>query len=466
MTAPVPDANPLRIPSEKPRNTWRVGTLTYTTAALAVLFCWLLWGDFAWSMKERAIPQTVQLLLKKFGASDMVTGLLFGSLPPAMGIILGPIIGYKSDRHRGRWGRRIPFLLFSTPIAVLAIVGLAFSPNIGAHLDQWLWPHSWGLNPCVLIFLGLFWMLFEFATVTANAVYGALINDVVPQQVMGRFYGLFRALSLIAGIIFSLWILGNAETTYVWIFLGIGALYGIGFMIMCLRVKEGEYPAHLPMDAGRNIRGFVRTAKTYFQECFGNTYYWWYFGSFTAAGVALGGPVNLYTIFYVKSVHMDLHMLGRCQALTYTISLVLAYPLGWLADKFHPLRVGIGALVLYAMVSLWGGLFARDAQTFAIALVAHGVVVGIWVTSTLSVGQRLLPKAEFAQFSSAGGIIGSLAWMTLAPVTGFFLDHVHHNYRYTFFIGFGLTIIGLLGCLVLHAKFMALGGPDHYTAPE
>ena len=34
---------------------WRVGTLTYTGGALAVLFCWLLWGDFAWSMKERAI---------------------------------------------------------------------------------------------------------------------------------------------------------------------------------------------------------------------------------------------------------------------------------------------------------------------------------------------------------------------------------------------------------------------------
>ncbi len=82
-------------------------TLTYTTAGLVVVF-WLLWGDFAWSMRDRAIPPTVQLLLNKFGASDMIAGLLFGSLPPAIGLILGPIISYKIDRHRGRWGRRIP----------------------------------------------------------------------------------------------------------------------------------------------------------------------------------------------------------------------------------------------------------------------------------------------------------------------------------------------------------------------
>jgi MFS family permease len=252
----------------------------------------------------------------------------------------------------------------------------------------------------------------------------------------------------------------------VWIFLGIGALYGIGFMIMCLKVKEGEYPPQPPMDAGRNILGFFQAAKNYFQECFGNRYYWWLFGSMTLAGVGLGGPVNLFSVFFAKSVHMELSLYGNCLAVTYCFSLVLAYPLGWLADRFHPLRVGMGALVLYAMVTLWGGFFAKDSQTFAIALVAHGIVTGIWNTSTASLLLRLLPKAEFAQFASAGGMIGAVSWMMLAPVSGFFLDHVHHDYRYTFFMGFGLTVLGLLGLLVLHGKFMALGGPEHYVAPE
>jgi MFS family permease len=465
MSAIAPLTAPTPLPGEAPRKIWRAGTLTYTTAGLAVLFCWLLWGDFAWSMKDRSIPPIVQLLLKKFEASDLVAGLLIGTLPPAIGLILGPVISYKSDRHRGPWGRRIPFLVFPTPIIVLSIIGMAFSPQIGAYADKWLGPHSWGLNSIILIWMALFWMLFELSTTVANSVFGALINDVVPQEVLGRFYGLFRMLSLVAGIIFGHWVMGKAETDYVWIFVGAGVVYGFGFTLMCLMVKEGDYPPAPPMDAGRNIRGVLQGIKTYFQECFGNTYYWWFFGAHTVAGMATA-PVNLFSVFFAKTVNMDLQLYGNVLALTYCISLVLAYPLGWLADKFHPLRLGIVSLFLYALVGLWGCFFARDSNTFAIALLAHGVVAGIWNTTTASLQMRLLPKAEFAQFASAGGIIGSLSWMMLAPVSGFLLDHLHHEYRYTFFMGFVLAALGFLGLLIVHGKFMALGGPERYVAPE
>lgn len=465
MTVTASNSNPstTQTPDGVTRKIWTVGTLTYTTGGLVVLFCWLLWGDFAWSMKDRAIPPIVQLLLKKFGSSDFAAGLLFGSLPPAIGIFLGPVISYKSDRHRGPWGRRIPFLLIPTPIAVLAIAGLAFSPVLGAAMARWL-GSGWSANTCTLVFLGLFWMLFEFATVTANSVYNALINDVVPQPVLGRFYGLFRALSLIAAILFNYWLMGKADTAYVWIFLGMGAFYGVGFTIMCVKIKEGNYPP-LPQDTGHNPQGALRAAAAYFSECFGHSYYWWFFIVTTVAGIATG-PVNLYSIFYAESVRMSLGTYANCLALTYTISLVLAWPLGWLADRLHPLRLAMAALALYAAAMLWGGLFARDAHNFAIALVAHGVAAGIWVTSTASLSQRLLPRDKFAQFASAGGIVANISWMLLAPIAGYCLDHVHHDYRYTFYMGLALSIAGLIGCLFLHRKFMALGGPKNYIAPE
>jgi len=463
--AEVTAGAPGRTPGETPHRTWSVGTLTYTITGLVVLFCWLLWGDFAWALKDRAIPPIVQTLLNKFGASDMTAGLLFGSLPPALGLILGPIVAFKSDRYRSRWGRRIPFLVVLTPIALLGIVGMAFSPTLGVQLDKWLGPHSWGPDTCILVLLGLCWMFFEFATVLSNGLYTALINDVVPLAVMGRFYGLFRALSLIAAMIFFHWGFEKAATGYVWIFLGMGALYGIGFLSMCLNVKEGEYPARLPMDAGRNLHGTFQAVKTYFQECFGNTYYWWYFCATAVAGMATG-PVNLYSIFYATSVHMAPGTYGNCLTLTYAVSLILAWPLGWLADNVHPLRIGIVVLFLYALVTLWGGIFANDSQMFAIALVAHGVVAGTWATAMASLGQRMLPKAEFAQFASAGGIIGSVAWITLAPVSGYFLDRLNHDYRYTFFMGFTLSVLGLIGFIIVHAKFMAQGGPKNYVAPE
>ncbi len=151
------------------RKSWRAGTLTYTAGGLVVLFLWLLWGDFAWQMKERGTQPVVQVMLQKFQASDFLIGFLVLSLPASIGIFLTPIISYRSDRHRGRWGRRIPFLLATAPLTTVAMCGMAFSPWIGTWLHGRM---GWGpgtLNLTVILVLGFFWTLLDFASVVAAA---------------------------------------------------------------------------------------------------------------------------------------------------------------------------------------------------------------------------------------------------------------------------------------------------------
>jgi len=453
-------------PSASPApKTWSVGTLTYTSSGLVVLFCWLLWGDFAASLKDRSVPAVVQLLLKRFEASDTVAGLLIGSLPAIIGLVVVPIVSYRSDRHRGRWGRRIPYLLIVTPIAAFSMLGLAFSPQLGRMLDVALGSHSPGLNDSILIFFGLFWASFEFASIVlAGSLIGALINDVVPRPVLGRFFGLFRAFSLIAGMIFNYWLLGKAETHYVWVFLGIGALYGVGFTVMCLKVKEGDYPPPPPVKAGV-AGGFFSAAAAYFRESFTKPYYLWVFAAINLTWMAFV-PVNLFGVFFAKSVQMNMDTYGKIWAFTYLISLVMAYVLGSLADRFHPLRVGMVILGFYALATLWSGLFATDARTFSIALIATGVLSGTWQTATASLSQRLFPQASFAQYSSAMGIVGGVCNVVLPPLVGRFLDLTHHVYRYTHLVSCGIALLALAASLVLYRKFVALGGPGAYRAPE
>jgi len=442
---------------------WRVGTLTYTSGGLVVLFFWLLSGDFAWSIRERSISPVVQLLLNKFGASDFFNGLLLGSLPAAIAILVGPVICYRSDRHRGRWGRRIPFLLAPTPFAVLAIVGFAFSPAMGVSLDRALGPLSPGLNACVLALFAVFWTVFELAAITANSVFGALINDVVPEPVLGRFYSAFRAITLIAGILFGWKIFGRAETAYSWVFLFVAVVYGLGFTIMCLNVKEGGYPP--PPDSLVEPPGFWNAVGAYFRESFGQPYYLWFFAAMSVAAMAFQ-PVNLFGLFYAKHVGMDAGAFGKCLAVTYACSLVLAYPIGVLADRFHPLRLGLASLALYTLVALWGAIFASNQWHFTIAFVVHGVLAGAFFTSTASIGQRLLPKARFAQFASALGIVICIGSLIIGPLSGALLDHVHHDYRFTFLLGGVFAIAAFLLLLVVYREFLALGGPRHYVAPE
>jgi MFS family permease len=425
------------------------------------VFFWLLWGDFALAMRDRLVPPVMQLLFKNFGASDMVSGLIFTSLPAALGMIIGPIVSYKSDRLRTKWGRRIPFLIVPVPFMVLSMIGLANCPWLGERLSHLLGSWSPGFNWSVVIVMGIFWTLFEVCCVTSGAIFGALVNDVVPQVVIGRFYGLFRVASLIAGILLFFNLKENAETHFTWIFLGVGALYGIGFTLMCLKVKEGEYPPAPVVSDGPRIFSAV---KTYFKDGFGHPYYLWYFAATVLASLS-NLPFNLYSVFYAKSIGMDMAIYWDCLGLTYIFSLALSYPLGSLADRFHPLRIGIAVLAAYALVMVCGGLLVRDSSTFSVALVVHGVFAGCVITATASLGQRLLPRDKFAEIGSAGGIIGAVSAMLLAPALGKFLDYTHHNYRYTFFFSAILTLMALGAFFVLHGRFITLGGPRNYVAP-
>ncbi len=425
-----------------------------------ILFAWLFWGDFAWQMKERAVGPVAQLMLRQFQASDLLVGLLLGSIPSALGLLIGPIVSVRSDRHRGRWGRRIPYLVLPTPFVVLGMAGLAYTPELGAGLHQLLGASSPGEGFCRLAVFTFFWGVFEVFTIITNSVFGGLINDVVPQALIGRFFGLFRAVSLLAGVIFNFWLIGHAEEHFRLMFLGLGLLYGVGITLMCLKVKEGEYPA----PSLERRPGFVVQTKTYFRECFSHPFYVWLFLALMLGNLA-GGPVNTFSIFFAKSLDMDMSAYGRLLVITYVISFTLSFFLGWLADKFHPLRVGMAALAVYGVIMLWGGFAATDTTRFSVVFVAHGVLMGTFMTGTASVGQRLFPAAQFAQFASAAGIIGAAGYVMLPPVTGALLDASGHVYRHTFTASGVIALLAMGVFWMVYRRFLRLGGDAGFKPP-
>lgn len=445
--------------------TYHVGTLTYTMTGIVILFAWLLWGDFAWSMKERAVGSIAALLVKSFGISDFVYGLLIVSFPSFTNIILGPIISYKSDRHRGRLGRRIPFLIFTTPFVVVGIIGMGFAPMLGRWLQGVVGPEQISYHTAALIAFGLFWVILDFGTTLTNGIFTALMNDVVPSCFLGRFFALFRAISLGAGILFNYWLLGKVEEYSLYMCLGLGILYAIGLSLLCIKVKEGQYPPPELPGENSSTAGTVFTAvKTYFKESFSHPYYRWVFGSFTLCNLT-NLPINIFTIFYAKSLNMDMAELGKCLAITYVISFVLCYLLGELADRFHPLRMTAISIALYGLVMLAGGIFTHDKSTFAIFLIAHGVAAGTFNTLSASFTMRLFPKSRFAQFSSAMGMLMAFAWTLAAPVLGKILDWTGNRYVFTFWAGLIISVLALLSLGVVYRYFKRYGGYDNYQAP-
>lgn len=454
-----PPGKPPPLEYAAPPARWTTGTLVYTAGGLVALFCWLLWGDFAWSLKERAIWPAFQLLLRKFQASDFQVSLFMVLLPQAITLLIAPVISYKSDRHRGRWGRRIPYLLATTPIMVAAMVLLAFSPDIGAWLHAQLGRLSPGINQARLAVLVFVWTFFEIASIAANSVFVALANDVVPRKLLGRFFALFRAVGLLASIGFNYALMGQLDRHYVLIFLAIGGLFAAGFTAMCLLVKEGDYPPPAP------ARGPLSATAEYVSQCFGKSYYYWVFAAVVLPNLAFM-PINTYNLYFRDAVGMSLDTYGKLMSLYFACSLVLTFPLGWLADKIHPLRLALVALVLHAGVALWGSLMAWDTHSFGIAFVLTGALSGMWYTVTMALLPLLLPRSKFAQYASAAAVVGCLCNMVAAPVIGKILDLSGHCYNLTYLLGFYIDAAAFVATLVLLRRFVQLGGKKHYVAPE
>jgi MFS family permease len=428
---------------------------------MAAMFFWLLLGAFAWTLKDRVGQPVTQVLLRNFGASDNYSSFLIISIPAAMALTVLPLLGYFTDRYRSPWGRRIPFLAMYVPLAAISMAGLAASPWLGLNLDLALGSGSPGSDALVLSSLTMFWTLFAFADVVGFLIFGALINDVVPRCVIGRFFGAFRAVGLIAGVVFNYYLFDRVETAYVPIFLGTAAFAVLALGLLCAKVREGSYPPPPPDPKG--WEEINRDAKGYFRDCFGSSFYWLLFIAW-ALGSTAWTPVNMYSVLF-STQFMTLAHYGHLLTVTFAVSFVLAYPLGMLADRFHPLRLGIVALALYALAALWGGIFATSPLKFDIAFVLHGVLSGTFMTTTASILQRLLPRLKFAQFASAAGVVVCVVNILIGALAGIVLNVMNQDYHYIFLMSSAQAWLGLLATLFLYRAYEAHGGDKHYVAP-
>lgn len=82
--------------------------------------------NMAFSLQSSQMSRICQTI----GANPNNLGFFF-IFPPLMGMIVQPVMGKMSDRTWNRFGRRLPYLLFGTPIAALVLIMLPFSGSLG-----------------------------------------------------------------------------------------------------------------------------------------------------------------------------------------------------------------------------------------------------------------------------------------------------------------------------------------------
>ena len=97
----------------------------------------------SWAMYYYAPPPKDESCLISYVPIWLIGGMLaIGRVAEA---ILNPFIGDISDKAKTRWGRRIPFVLFGSPIMVLAMILIWFPPIAGESYVNAVWVCFWGV---------------------------------------------------------------------------------------------------------------------------------------------------------------------------------------------------------------------------------------------------------------------------------------------------------------------------------
>lgn len=378
---------------------------------LLVLCALLLIGDLGWSLRERSVQELFKVHLMRFSQDATLVNILIGAMPALIALTLGPLIGAWSDRTRSRFGRRIPFIFGTAVVSTLGMLGMAFSSSLAG--------------------LAISWTIFEMATIVGNPLFIALINDTVPRPVLGRFFGAFRIVSLATGAgFFALFFRNELVEVFQPLLVAITAVYLGCMLLVCWRVREPSYgpppqrAGWRPLQAGDEQWGRLFAA--------------------VSVGAVAVLPININALNACGQFGADAGDFGGAIALTYAISILLAWPLGWLADRYHPLRVGAAVLSAYAFCMLVAWRVVDERTGFLAALIVHGVLAGCFLTGTVSLLPALLPRERFSQLAAISASLTALMVVVSTVALGALLDATGRDYRLLYLAGALVAGCGVL----------------------
>ena len=461
-----------------PTKVYQCGTLSYTMRGLVGLFAWMLWGAFCFTLMESVAPSIMPLKLRSLDSPNVIIGFIMTTLPGVFNISVTPIISFKSDRHRGKYGRRLPFILYTLPFLTLTLILIAFDDAIGHWVKTtFLSGNAFSEAKVIIILLAVFAAMFDFFNMFVNTVFWYLFNDVVPQEWMGRFMSWFLLVGSLAGAVYNFFIFQYAESHMREIYIGAAIIYFVGFGLVCLRIREGEYPP--PPDAGQR-QSVMDKFRTYARECYTSRFYWDTYLSF--AFYAMANCVGVFNIFFLKSLGLDLKLIGRTGFIAMVTGPLCLLYAGSLVDKWNSVRVSAYWLAFgaFSVGGTWVWLFVDTPNPqvfFWIAAISGGFFSILFgsISSMLELPRlmALYPKDRFGQYCGAIALVRAPANMIGGVLAGLFMDLCRHfypvgnfAYRFSFCWTAPLIIVAFSFHYRVYRAWKRLGGEKSYVAPD
>lgn len=132
-----------------------------------------------WQMYDNIVPLILQ---GTFHLNETLTGAIMAA-DNVLAVFLLPLLGSLSDKADTRWGKRTPFIVVGTVLAVVLMM---------------LLPHADKTGNFVLFVISLFFLLIAMGLYRSPAV--ALMPDLTPKPLRSQANAIINLMGAVGGI--------------------------------------------------------------------------------------------------------------------------------------------------------------------------------------------------------------------------------------------------------------------------
>ena len=401
-----------------------------------------------WQMYDSIIPLILQ---NTFGIGETLTGAIMAA-DNVLAIFLLPLFGALSDKADTRFGKRMPFIVTGT---VLAVIFLLLLPVADRKVNV------------VLFIVSLFALLVSMGLYRSPAV--ALMPDLTPNKLRSKGNAIINLMGAVGGvytlIMIKLLVGKGDRPDYMPLFVSVAALMAVSVGILAITISEKKVKAKVAEEikAYEDSTGLkVETEDTIEEEedakdggavkhqmpaevkrsmgfLLASIFLW--FTAYNAVTTAFSR--------YTKVVwHLEGGGFADCLMVA-TIAAILSYvPIGNLAGK-----IGRKKTILVGIVLMSGCYFAAifANQYHALINVAFAVIGIGWAAINVNSYPMIV---EMSKGSDIGKFTGtyytfSMAAQILTPIlSGFLLEKV--SYRTLFPYAFVFSVLAFITMMQVH----------------
>lgn len=181
-----------------------------------------------WQMYDNIIPLILQ---QTFHLNETITGAIMAA-DNVLAVFLLPVLGSLSDRVDTKWGKRTPFIVAGTALAVVLMLLLPVADR-AANL--------------ALFVISLFFLLIAMGLYRSPAV--ALMPDLTPKPLRSQANAIINLMGAVGGvytlILISLLLKGDGRRDYMPVFLGVAFIMVAAVVLLVITIREKKLAAQV-----------------------------------------------------------------------------------------------------------------------------------------------------------------------------------------------------------------------------